>query len=298
MLLSDYITQVQELVHDSAGIDYTTVELTNFINNARKRVALDFHCVRSFFTGLTTIVGQETYPMTGAIAGAKVVLGGGGFSAAPTLGFPQPPIPANTATGIAIMSGTVPNQVISSVAMTNWGSGYLPNQSPSIVITPPNGAVINATYMINVIDFLSISFLFGVQRTMLQWKPFTLFQAVFRANLNNIGQPAAWSNYTEANLFYLYPIPDQNYTLEIDAIVIPNPLVNTTDNDLQIVDPMADCVEYYAAHLALLKAQNFEQAEYYHKKYKGRQMEVQLTRQSRRITNPYQTFWRRLQRGF
>ena len=46
MLLSDYTTQVQFLVHDQTNADFTQAELTNAINNARTAVALDFHCVR------------------------------------------------------------------------------------------------------------------------------------------------------------------------------------------------------------------------------------------------------------
>ena len=54
MLLSDYIFQVQQLVHDSAGIDYQTSELTAYINEARARVAADFYCIRTYFTNLST----------------------------------------------------------------------------------------------------------------------------------------------------------------------------------------------------------------------------------------------------
>ena len=47
--LSDYMLQVQQLVHDTAAIDYSTPDLAGFINNARNRVALDFHNVRYLF---------------------------------------------------------------------------------------------------------------------------------------------------------------------------------------------------------------------------------------------------------
>lgn len=290
MLLSDYILQVQELVHDSSGIDYTTTELTNFINNARKRVALDFHCVRSLFINLTTIVGRETYPISGGVGGATIT-NGGSYPIAPTVTFGAPGGTGTTATGTAVLTGTA----VTGINMTSWGSGY--TASPTVTFSPL-GAAANAIAMVNVFDINSVSFIFGNQRGMLQWKVFTYFQAVFRANTLNIGEPAVWSMLSEANTFYLYPIPDQNYTLEIDSVSLPNPLVSPTDLDTQLVDPMADCVQFYAAHLALLKLQNFEQAEYMHKKYKARQMEIQLTRQGRRIPNVYQNYWRRLQRGY
>ena len=48
MQLSDYITQLQFLLHDQANADFSQAELINAINDARKVVALDFHCCRSF----------------------------------------------------------------------------------------------------------------------------------------------------------------------------------------------------------------------------------------------------------
>jgi hypothetical protein len=300
MLLSDYILQVQELVHDNAGIDYTTPELTQFINNARKRVALDFHCVRNFYTNLQTVVGQETYPISGGIGGATV-LSGGAYTppTVPTVTFDPPAGTLGgysaTATGTAIMNAA--GTAVTGIAMTSWGAGY--TTGPNITFAP-SGATALAVPLLNVLDIQSISVIFGTQRTMLLWHPFTYHQAVFRMNTAlTTGQPTAYSNFTEANLWYVYPpLPDQNYPLEMDAVVTPNLLVNPTDADFQILDPMADCVQFYASHLALLKMQNFEQAEYFHKKYKARQMEVQMTRQTRRLVNPYQNLWRRLQRGF
>ncbi len=301
MLLSDYISQVQELVHDSSGIDYTQTEMTNFVNNARNRVALDFHCIRTLFAPLTTIVGQEIYPMTGGIGGAIVTNGGSGYSSAPTIGFaPVNPILGVTATGFAVMSGTAPNMTVSSIAMTNWGSGYTV-QTGAIVIAGGGGlgAAANALTMINVMDNVSIAVINGTQRQTLLWWPFSKFQAFARANSTVSGQPVVWSNYTEQNRIFLYPaLPDQNYVLEIDAVIgTATPLVSITDADTQILNPMADCVQFYAAFLALLKLQNFEQAEYMNKKYEARQMKIQLTRQTVRNPNVYQNNWRRLQRG-
>jgi hypothetical protein len=294
MLLSDYISQVQELVHDSSAIDFTPAELTSFVNNARTRVALDFHCVRTFFTGIATITNQETYPMTGGVGGA-IVTSPGLYPAPPTVTFGPPGGGGTTATGVPVMAGTAPNLTVTGIAMTSWGSGY--TSVPPVTFSPA-GATATAVAMTNVIDFLSVSFLYGTMRTMLQWKVFTYFQAIFRSNTLLTGQPAAWSNYTEANLWYIYPVPDQAYALEIDAVVLPNPLVLSTDNDLQIIQPMADCVQYYASWLALLKLQNFEQAEYMSKKYEARFGQIQRTRQTRRMANVYQTVWRRLQRGW
>jgi hypothetical protein len=297
MLLSDYITQVQELVHDSSGIDYTQTEMTNFVNNARNRVALDFHCVRTLFAPLTTIVNQEIYPMYGGVGGA-LVTAGGTYAAAPAVTFAAPPAGGVTALGFPVMTGTAPNLTISSIAMTNWGSGY--TSVPAVTISGGGGGAATAIVMLNVLDIVSISVINGIQRQTLLWAPFTKFQAFCRANTTITGQPLVWSNYTEQNRVFLYPaLPDQNYVMEIDAVIgSATPLVQLTDVDTQILNPMSDCVQFYASHLALLKMQNFEQAEYYNKKYENRQMKIQLTRQTVRNPNVYQNNWRRVQRGW
>jgi hypothetical protein len=84
----------------------------------------------------------------------------------------------------------------------------------------------------------------------------------------------------------------------MDDIALPVPLVNSTDTDTQIIDPAADCVQFYAAHLALYKLQNFDQAEKMEAKYKRRAREVFTTRYAPRQPNIYQNMWRRVQRGW
>src|SRR6266403_980294 len=102
MLLSDYTTQVQFLVHDQTNADFTQAELTNAINNARTAVALDFHCVRPLYIApptnspllstnyrpVSVITNQELYPLIGSnglnsqIVGANVTAGGSGYTQA------------------------------------------------------------------------------------------------------------------------------------------------------------------------------------------------------------------------
>jgi hypothetical protein len=61
---------------------------------------------------------------------------------------------------------------------------------------------------------------------------------------------------------------------------------------------MANIVKFYAANLALLKSQNFEQAEFYEKKYEQRRNQITNTRSAVRRLNVYQNVYRRLQRGY
>jgi len=282
---------VQELVHDTAAIDFTQPELTNWINNARNRVALDFHNVRYLFQNASIIGGQEQYPIQGGIYGLTINSGGLNYTN-PTVIIAAPPAGGVTATAAAVLTGGV----ISQINMTNWGSGYTAIPNVTVSDATGTGAGLTAMAAFNVFDVNSISPLWGTQRYTMGWLPFTPFQAFCRSNPTLKRQPAVWSHIVEANLIFLYPIPDQAYLCDIDAIGLPAPLVNTTDVDTQILDPVADCVQYWAAHLALAKMQNFEQADYYEKKYEKRALQMTHTRQDRRIPNVYRNWFRRINR--
>jgi hypothetical protein len=296
--LSDYITQVQELVHDTASIDYTTAEMTGFVNGARNHVALDFHNVRALFQNASLIAGVEQYPIFGGVCGLTITNGGANYSS-PVVSIAGPGGSGITATAVAVQTGGV----ITQLTMTNYGSGYaLTTAAPSgpavSISDGGGGAGATAVAMVenNVFDINSISVLWGLQRYTMGWLPFTMFQAFCRANPTLRRQPAVWTTHTEQNIFFVYPIPDQAYLIDIDAIAQPFPLVNTNDVDSQVIPPANDCVQYYAAHLALLKLQNFEQADYYEKKYKDRVGEIIRTKQDRRIMNIYRNAWRRINR--
>ena len=105
-----------------------------------------------------------------------------------------------------------------------------------------------------------------------------------------------WSLFAEQNLFFVYPIPDQAYVADFDILSLPSPLQQPTDLDLQVLAPHSDAVPFYAAHLALLKLQNFDQSDYYEKKYEKRVGEIIRTKQDRRIMNIYRNAWRRINR--
>lgn len=300
MLLSDYIFQVQELVHDSSSIDYTQTEMTAYVNEARNRVALDFWCLRTYFPNLSLTVNQETYPINGGVGGATIT-NGGSYAVAPTVTFGAPPAGGVQATGTPVMIGTSPTMQVVGIAMTQWGKGY--TSVPTVTFSG-GAATATAQALLNVFDIYTISYLYppglqGSRRQMMLWEPYARFNAIFRMNTTNGGSPGVWSGYNEQNLFYVYPAnPDQNYVLEIDAFVLPTALVNLTDSDTQINAPINELIQYQAAYKALLKAQNFAQAAYYDSKYDKRAKEIGLSRFAPRRPNIYQNVWRRTQRGW
>src|ERR1700722_15872795 len=151
MLLSDYITQVQFLIHDATNADFSSTELTNAINNARLVVAEDFQCCRAtyispnlnapnvnYYNPVSVIQNQELYPLIGTnglngiVVGANVTAGGTGYSAATTVTFPAGPTGSALAKGVPVISGGV----ITGINMTAWGTGY----NPCLPVSSPNGA--------------------------------------------------------------------------------------------------------------------------------------------------------------
>jgi hypothetical protein len=296
--LSDYSLQVQQLVHDTASIDFSQSDLTGYVNNARNRVAMDFHNVRYLFQNASLIAAQEQYPIFGGVCGLTIANGGANY-VTPLIAIAAPGGTGTTATATAVVSGGV----ITQVNMTNWGSGYSLSTAnpvgPTVNVTDVGGgtgAVLVPMVENNIFDIQSISVLWGLQRYTMGWLPFTMFEGYCRANPTLRRQPAVWTTVVEQNLLFVYPIPDQAYLMDIDAVGLPYPLVNTSDNDIQVTPPVNDTVQYYAAYLALLKLQNFEQAGYYEKKYDARAGQAIRTRQTRRMMNLYRNSWRRINR--
>ena len=319
MLLSDYIAQVQFLVHDSTNADFSQAELTAAINNARTAVSLDFHCVRQLFiappnnaplspiyTPVSVIQNVEAYPLqaangkNGQVVGAHITNGGSGYTSTPAVAFSAGPAGSVPALGQAVVT----NGVVTGINMTQWGQGYtpsLPNSPtlPSINITGGGGGGATATAVMfnDVFNIISISYLWGNQRYMLKFRGFTLFQAYMRSLLTFNQRAMIWTIHEQSGVVLIQPPPDQPYVSEWDVLALPQPLVNLGDADTQVVQPWADAVQYYAAMLCLNKLQNFEQAQYYLQLYSARVPKIVIGAGGIRIPNPYhRTFQRRVAR--
>jgi len=320
MLLSDYITQLQFLLHDQTNADFSASELTNAVNNARTAVALDFHCCRvtyltppnavanpTSYSPVSIIQNQEVYFLNGApgnanagqVVGAVVNNGGANYTA-PTITFAAGPTGSVQTQGSAVLS----NGVITSINVTQWGTGYtpaLPGSAgvPAITITDSTGSGAAATAIMfnNVFNVLSISNIWGNQRYMLKFRGFTLFQAYMRSQLFFTQRPLIWTIQEQGGMVLIQPPPDQAYQTEWDVLVSPLPLINPGDADTQILQPYNDAVQYYAASYCLNKLQNFNQAEYMLKIYSARVPRIIIGAGGVRIPNPYhKTFQRRVMR--
>jgi hypothetical protein len=321
MILSDYITQVQFLVHDQTFSDFTQSEIINAVNNARISVALDFHCVRQSFISapaltppnlnlyapVSTIPQQEVYPLfgpngnNGQVVGAQVLTGGSGYTAATTVTFSAGPANSVQATGVPVIA----NGVVQQINMTAWGSGYNPAVVgsagfPTVTIADSGGGVgatAQATMFNNVFNVLSISYIWGNQRYMLRYRGFGLFQAYMRSQLFFNQRGLIWTIQEQMGLVLIQPPPDQPYISEWDVLCLPMALINPGDIDTQVVPPYSDAVQYYAAYLCLMKLQNFEQAEFMLKLYSARVPRIIIGAGGIRIPNVYnRVFQRRVAR--
>jgi len=298
--LQDYILQVQELLHDLSGVDWTQSELTNAVNGARTRVALDTHCVRKLYStyvapnqfGGSTITQQETYPLTGGVMGVTLTAGGSGFTSAPTVTIDPPPAGGTQARAFAVITGGA----VTQINMSSWGSGYV--STPNVVISGGGGtgATGTAVAMFNVFDVKAISVLWGVQRWTASWLPFQAYQAFMRANTSQFRYPGVWTVFWEMQQIYLYPVPDQPYGLDIEAVSTPNALANLADVDTQVIAPVNDAVQFYAANLLISKMQNTQMNDYWEKRYERRLFQLLATKNSARTMNTYNTWRRRVAR--
>ena len=70
--LSSYLTEVQRLLHDANSVFWSTQELTDYINDARERVARDTGCLRTLqitatpisSTGVAVICKVRKHPVS------------------------------------------------------------------------------------------------------------------------------------------------------------------------------------------------------------------------------------------
>ena len=197
--------------------------------------------------------------------------------------------------------------VITSINVTQWGTGYTPviplisgGTLPAITITDVGGgtsATARAVMFNNVFNVISISYVWGNQRYGLRFRAFTLFQMYMRSQLAFYQRGMIWTIHPSNSTVLIQPPPDQAYQTEWDVLQTPIPLVNTTDYEVQILPPFTDAVKYYAAHYCLNKLQNFNQAEYYLKLYSARVPKIIYGQGPVRIPNPYnKTFQRRVSR--
>lgn len=300
MLLSDYVTDVRNLVHDPSGADFTNPTLIGFINTARNQLALDTQCVQTYLPGLNTITQQEQYPLTGFVGGVAMIGGGTGYGNGATIGFTGGG--GTGAAAIAVISGGV----ITGINMTNWGASY--TSAPGVVITPVSGgsgASATAIVGVNIINWLQpVDVLWGSLRINFDYLTFTNFNSFARAYMSVFSRPGVFTVHLGNQAAFLYPVPDQAYPMAINASIYPTPLVNLTDLDSQVISPWNTAVKFYAAFLCMASLQQFQAAQFWYQpdarkplgQYDMRIRQLPAAVTPYRIFNPYRLGARRVRR--
>lgn len=277
--LSSYLTEVQRLLHDANAVFWSTSELTDYINEARERVVRDTGCLRTLQvtstplsnTGVVAIPWSNNLVVTAGqfifsnIFIYQVITGG-------VLATDAAPYP--TASATFPPSGTFTN-----------GTATLQYSSNCEIISLaalPNG--------IQTLDVLNVTLYWGNSRIPLRYLPWSNFNAQLRYWQNYVGRPICFSTYGQGQL-YIAPVPDQSYAIEVDTVILPQPLsLNNPGATDVIVDPYTTPVAFYAAYKAKYKEQSYGEAEIYKQEYAKHVQAVLNSTYTRRIPDPYSSF--------
>jgi hypothetical protein len=134
-------------------------------------------------------------------------------------------------------------------------------------------------------DVINLNLYWGNTRIPLRYLSWTDFNAQLRYWQNYSGRPIAYSMYGPQT-FYLGPVPDQVYTMELDTVIEPTPLVNATDTDT-IPDIWTSPVAFYASYTAKFKEQSYGEAEIFNQQYMKKVQSVLVGTMTRRMPTPY-----------
>ena len=290
--LTDYQTEVLELLHDPNNSYYSVTDINNYINRARQRIATKSQCVRVLLSGGTITALTINSGGSGYAGTATVTIAGSGQQAAAT--------------------ATISGGAINTVTLVNGGWGYITGTTTTVVATGSGGGS-NATFNVtvdqslttvpgqevytfatadnllansgfkfpgiaNVMGVLSVSIAWGGNAGMkptLRPKIWTEFQAYLRS------YPAVWSQYgmgsgTTGGSIYLWPLPSQASQMDWDCWCIP--VVMTSGSTPEAIPyQWTSAVPFYAAYLGYLNAQRPADAQSMHEQYKEKMIEAQAT---------------------
>ncbi|CAB4147121.1 hypothetical protein UFOVP513_14 [uncultured Caudovirales phage] len=156
-------------------------------------------------------------------------------------------------------------------------SATVTNQEVYTFASLPNAAF--------TMDILNINIIWGNSRIPLRYMPWTQFNAELRFWQNYYGRPIAFSMYGPTS-FYISPVPDQVYVMELDTVILPTPLVTDAQVD-EIPDPWTSPVAFYACYKAKFKEQSYGEAEIFKQEYTRQAQSVLATTYTRRMPSPY-----------
>lgn len=279
MALTAYIQQTRRLLHDPAAQAYSDADVTAYINLGRKLIALQSQSIRHLLSG-------------GAVISLTLTSGGSGYTTPPTVsvvGVGQ----------LAQVTAQIQAGAVIGLTLVRRGWGYVTGATLSFSGGGGSGAAGTATidnsastvtgqetYDFATLDILAqtiagVGNVFAINTIAAQWgqgsvykptlsrKTWTEFQAYYRINANQyVNFPAVWSQHKRGvnGNFFLFPLPGNILSMDIDAICIPIDLGNDqTPEALQL--PWTDGVPYLGAYFAYNNSQRKEDADRMFKYY-------------------------------
>lgn len=246
MRLSEYLNDTAVLLNDSGYSFNSRFQVTRWINEARRLLAMKTGCVQRLITGQSAWGAQSqagsaipTAVQPGAVPGAfnfgTASVGTASYAVAPPVGAALGPL--MTIAGVE------------RYPYEGFFNSYLQAQHAGCD---------------KVNDVVSIAVNWGgVSKPTLDWLAWDDFQAYCRAYaVNNQSYPACWSvlNDGTAGEIWLFPIPSQPCEMEVYATVLPKPLYSDDDFDA-IPDSFNDVVKFGATALAFMATNRYANAE-------------------------------------
>lgn len=110
-----------------------------------------------------------------------------------------------------------------------------------------------------------VNLYYGNSRYPLTYMPWGQFNLKLRYWSSLQQLPVAWS-YIGTNAFYVGPIPDQVYTIDLDVAYIPVDLVSDTQTE-QLPLVYLDAVQWWSARLAKMNEQALGEAQFHEAEY-------------------------------
>ena len=137
------------------------------------------------------------------------------------------------------------------------------------------------------LDIVNINLIWGNTRIPMRQMSWTQFNAELRFWQNYVGRPIAFAPYSQKS-FYIAPVPDQEYGMELDTIVMPLPLTSGSQVD-EIAEPYNSPIAFYAAYKDKYYEQSYGEAEIFKQEYTKQAQAVLTSVFTRRMPNPYST---------
>lgn len=306
--LNQYMQDTQRLIRDARQQLANPDDLRVYINRARREIAMRSQAIR-----LLT-------PISGSVVSCTVTDGGTGYSESPTVTISDPDFPGggindpNGAQATAV--ATVQAGVIAGIDITYGGAGYF---QPTVEITDDTGSGATATVAVSPINILNagqeqyrfrdinleafpgveavyfvrgVSLIYSNYRYSLPCYPFSVYQSHIRQYPRQYQYvPTFCSQFGQGveGSFFFYPLPSQPYQMEWDCQCLPSDLVNN-DSPEALPQPWTDAVMYFAAHIAMLEAQQWNSARGFLELYEKFAQRYSDYARAGRVINPYGKF--------